>query len=640
MSGDIPRTSDFVRSRSLESLRKEAKRWRAALLAGDADALARYQRAVGPTTGGAKSEPTLRDVQHALAREAGATGWSALRAMLAADDAPGDVSRYETMAIALLEAFRAGTPDAMERHWALTWHRREWQGMRQYVLADLGRPHDADITPDDAKYLIAREHGFDDWASLQREVRETADAEQVTAKAVAVTAASVRRHGSRDWHTILEALADEKADGLHAHGQMSDTLLRTLTRFPHITSLDLGGSAALTSDGLSALAAFPALRTLDLSGTSITDEGLDVLSSLPALEQLSLAGTRVTDAGIRALAAHDALEDVNLMFTACGDDALRTLAGKSGLHRLQSGNNVTARGIRALRDYPAFREWQGGEERMALLSYDAAPTYLNLRGQFGDDGLDALRGLDGLFALNVDDRALRFSADGAGALASLPHLAWLALDADDTTMPAIGRLPSLRFLGCQDTGATDDGWCALAESRTIEMIWGRRCYGLGSRGFTALARMPRLAGLSVSCRNVGDDALQLLPEFSALRELMPIDVPDEGYRHIGQCAGLESLVLMYCRDTTDRATEQITRLGRLAKYFASYTQISDRTPQLLASIPSLEDVTLDSCAGVTNAGVAALARLPRLRRLRVSGRGIRRDVASHFGPGIEVSLST
>ena len=45
-----------------------------------------------------------------------------------------------------------------------------------------------------------------------------------------------------------------------------------------------------------------------------------------------------------------------------------------------------------------------------------------------------------------------------------------------------------------------------------------------------------------------------------------MDVGDEGFRHVGQCAGLESLWCMYCRDTTDRATEHILGLPRLKRY--------------------------------------------------------------------------
>ena len=100
--------------------------------------------------------------------------------------------------------------------------------------------------------------------------------------------------------------------------------------------------------------------------------------------------------------------------------------------------------------------------------------------------------------------------------------------------------------------------------------------------------MPALRGLSVSCLNVDDDALAALPRFPALRELMPMDVPDAGYRHIGRCRELESLILMYCRDTTDAATEHLTGLSKLTYYFNSYTTITDRTPEILSTMDSLE----------------------------------------------------
>ena len=67
-----------------------------------------------------------------------------------------------------------------------------------------------------------------------------------------------------------------------------------------VTALDLGGSKALTDDGLRHLARLPRLKHLDLSGTAITDRGLAVLRDLPALETLSLGWTRITDDGCGA----------------------------------------------------------------------------------------------------------------------------------------------------------------------------------------------------------------------------------------------------------------------------------------------------------------------------------------------------
>ena len=78
----------LTRLSSLENLRKEAKRWLKELRENVAAARARLER----SNPGASNPPTLRDVQHALAREHGHGGWTALaRAVqaIAAVEAPG-----------------------------------------------------------------------------------------------------------------------------------------------------------------------------------------------------------------------------------------------------------------------------------------------------------------------------------------------------------------------------------------------------------------------------------------------------------------------------------------------------------------------------------------------------------------------
>ncbi len=245
----------------------------------------------------------------------------------------------------------------------------------------------------------------------------------------------------------------------------------------------------------------------------------------------------------------------------------------------------------------------------------------------------------GCLRLNIDASELGITAAGLAPLVGLPNLGWLAADANDMHMPLIARMPRLRFLSCQDTIAGDDGFAALGQSQSLEYIWGRRCHNLGTRGFTALAQMLALRGLSVSCKNVDDAGIAELPKFRSLRELMPMDVPDPGYRHIARCEELESLVLMYCRETSDAATEHIVKLPQLKSYFASYTRITDRTPELLSGMASLERITFSACAGVTNSGLAHLSRLPRLKELRVSGPGITPDIVNDFPRRVRVHYS-
>ncbi|MGQ0649299.1 MAG: hypothetical protein ACT4P7_17240 [Gemmatimonadaceae bacterium] len=632
---------ELPRRRSLESLKKEAKRWLDALEAKVDDARIRLERLLPH----ASARPALREVQRALALEHGFPGWAALKDKLSAEAALSakTLEHYERMAAALLEAYRTGTPEAMERHWGYTWHRRQWRGMRTYVQIDLGKPagDDVEITIDDARLLVAREHGFENWAALAKYVATMSVAGPVMSKPVSVLAAPAHdtASSSREWTTVMRSLTRSEAVGLDAHGQMTDALLADVTRVEHLTTLRLGGSKGLTDQGVQVLARLPRLTHLDLSGTAITDRGLAVLRELPDLRWISVAWTRVSDHGVAMLAGSHGLEHVDLSGTACGDGAIKTFTGKPRLRHFLSGNAVTDDGLALFHEYPVFKHWQGGDPSFALLSYDTEPNRLLLRGPFTDRGMARLRGLDGLFGLNLDASELRLTGAALAPLVDLPRLGWLAFDAKDDAMPYIAQMPRLRFLGCQDTTATDDGWVALSRSQSLEQIWGRRCYGLQRRGFVALSTMPSLRGLSVSCKNVDDAGVAALPHFPALEELMPMDVPDAGYRHVGRCAQLESLVLMYCRDTSDAATKQITGLSRLTRYFASYTQVTDRTPELLSGMDSLEQITFDGCAGLTNRGIGALARLPRLRELRVSGQRITPDVVSTFPPTVTVHYS-
>ena len=569
--------------RTFDTLRKDAKRWLAQIAAGDAEARDRFARALP----GGPPAPTLRDVQLALAREHGFDGWTALKRALEPDPkaSAATLARYEEMAEALLEAYRTGTPAAMEWHYGFTWHRRAWPAMRTYVQLDLGkRPGepggDVAITIDEARYLVAHERGFGSWDALRASVAHLPG-------------------GAPHVTTVGEA----KTQGLLERLDRSDT-----------TELDLSGVR------------------------EVTDAHLAAIGRLTHLERLDLSGTAITDAGVAHLRGCDALREVNLAGTYTGDGALRALAGKPHLHSFQSGSGVTDGGLALLHQWPVFKAWRGGEDRLDLLAWDAAPNFLMLRGPFTDRGLAQLRGLDGLFALNVADVRLAITAACLDTLRELPRLAKLAVEATDAWMPGLAALPHLRFLGIQDTPASDAGWVQLAASTTIEKIWGRRCHGLGDAGFRALSRMPRLRGLSVSCLNVSDGALAALPAFPALIELMPMDVPDAGYRHVGRCRDLESLILMYCRDTTDAATEQITGLSKLTYYFNSYTTITDRTPEILSTMESLERITLDACHRLTDTGIAHLARLPRLRELRVSGRGVRGTARTAFPPAVVASF--
>jgi hypothetical protein len=489
----------------------------------------------------------------------------------------------------------------------------------------------------DAQFALAREYGFESWPKLVANLKQhPADPRgaphglstrgtlyQIDWKANRL--APRQPLSERDWDTILGVLSEHELTSMDAGGQMTDSVLERLSLQEQITCLRLGGCKQLTDRGVLHLARMPQLVELDLSdhpGGQLTDRGLEVLRNLPALRRFQMCWqSAISDAGVANLAFCDHLENVNLLGTPTGDGAVKALRGKRLLRHFRTGRLVTDDGLPLFHDFPVFKTWQGGEPRFDLMSFgDADPNFLMLDGPFSDAGFASLAGLDGIFGLGVFWHIANLTANGLKPLSKLPNLGALGCEGtlcDDIAMRHIAEIPRLRMLMAQGTVATDDGFSFLSRSPTIEYIWGRECPNLQGRGFAALAGMPALKGLAVSCKFVDDGSLAALPRFPSLTWIVPMDVSDQGFRHVGRCEKLEKLTCMYCRDTGDAATEHIAGLSRLEYYYAGRTQITDRSLEILGGMKSLEVVELSACAGISDAGLAHIARLPRLKKVAV-----------------------
>jgi len=95
---------------------------------------------------------------------------------------------------------------------------------------------------------------------------------------------------------------------------------------------------------------------------------------------------------------------------------------------------------------------------------------------------------------------------------------------------------------------------------------------------------------------------------------------------------------MYCQDTGDAATNHIASLSRLTTYYAGKTQISDRSLEILGRMLSLEKLTFWQCHGITDAGLAALARLPRLSDINLEGLpNVTREAIAAFPANVRVN---
>ena len=448
----------------------------------------------------------------------------------------------------------------------------------------------------------------------------------------------------KDWVDLCAVIKELGITAINSGSLIGDDDLEIISQLDQITSLNLDGSKRLTEKGLQHLARMPQLHELILGG-QITDRSLEVLGQLRELRVFKMFWqNNVSDQGMANLRFCEQLEEVDLLGCTTGDGAIAALAGKPKLCRFKTGRNVSDDGLALLQQFPAFTTPPAAEPEFGLMSFSAGPTNLLIDGPFTRKGLNNLRALDGLVGLSFFWHTSVLRGDDLQCLDGLSNLAYLGCQGqlcDDDAMRHIAALPNLRMLMGQGTVATNDGFRALGRSQTIEYFWGRECPNLTGQGFVALSQMPALKGLAASCKFVDDAALASLPDFPALRELLPMDVGDDGFRHIGGSRQLESLILMYCRDTTDVATSHITGMPNLKKYHAGYTLITDASLEMLSRIKSLEEMSFEGCKFITDAGIPFLATLPRLRTISVGGcPGVSSSGMKGFASGVRVNYDS
>lgn len=610
-------------SLSLEQLRKQAK-----------ERVKAHRLAASPLK--------LADAQYALAQEHGFPSWPALVKHAQAN--PAEAAIYHSLSEALAEAYTSGNIDTIRNlNWvhgtAFAWERNV-EKMQSWLPAWYSA---TERTPElalkDARRLVARQSGFETWDELIQSLSPPSRGKQRRSPYVRYDARENQLHvqgvlAPSHWDAVIELARETGATGIRAGG-ITDTALARLADLEHLTVLNLDGAGQLTDDGLQALTQLANLEYLNLSSprSKLTDRGMTVLKQLPKLREFAICwAPQVTDVGLASLSACAELERVNLMGTYTGDGTIRALAGHTNLQNLTTGRSLTDAGLPLLHELPQFRQRHEGVQAQLLLD-----------GPLTNAGLKALTGLDGLYEFGFFWHIPALTSAGLEVLASLPHLQVMACEGtlcDDIAMAYIGAIPNLRRLNAQGTVATDAGFKALSRSQSLEVLWGRECPNLTGPGFAAMAAMPKLQELGVSCKQVDDAALSTLPSFPALRKLVSIDIPDSGFRYVGRCERLEELSCMYCRDTTDAATEHLTGLSQLRTYYAGMTRITDRSLELLAKLPRLESLHFWQVAGITDSGVAKLAQLPRLGKLVIEGSaGVSHAVGANFSKTVTVEIS-
>ena len=638
---------------SLEQLRKQAKELLGQMRLGDQAAIERLRK-FKPDV----SKPILADAQFVIAREYGFESWPRLVHYL---QQPPSLDQHRRIAADMFAVYNSGDPKAARRLNDLFHSEIDISQIRDFIRDKLfnlpnSQQRIDNFTLPDAQLVVAHLYGFRDWDELSRSSNEPAGDPRSAPFVLSnkppfyridwTTNSIVPRQpmSGKDWESLCEVASELGLSRINSANLVGDDDLKIISRFENITSLNLDGSKRLTEVGLKYLSRMPQLRELILGG-QVSDRGLAALAQLSELRDFQMFWqNRVTDKGLANLKYCEQLEAVDLLGCNVGDGAIAALVGKPKLRRFNTGRNVTDDGLKLLQEFPAFKTWAGEEASFGLMSFSAGPTNLLIDGPFTGRGLSNLRGLDGLAGLSFFWHTSRLRGDDLQSLEGLANLAFLGCHdnlCNDEAMAHLAGLPKLRMLMGQGAVATDDGFRSLSCSQTLEYFWGRKCPNLRSAGFVALSQAPALKGLAVSCKSVNDEALASLPDFPSLKELVPMEVTDDGFRHVGRCRQLESLILMYCRDTGDTATSHMVGMPKLRKYHAGHTLITDKSLELLSRIMSLEELSFEGCKFITEAGIPFLTTLPNLREISIGGcprvmrsgvKGFARDVRVNYDP--------
>lgn len=264
-----------------------------------------------------------------------------------------------------------------------------------------------------------------------------------------------------------------------------------------VTAINLRASW-VTDNDLRRLAAFPALTSLDLSLTRVTDQGMQELRGLTGVVELNLRFAEyVTDEGVAAIKNWKKLRRLVLHGTKASDTSLDHIAGITTLESLDLGSvMLTDVALERLTVLPNLKELAiGGNE-------------------LGDAGLQALRQMPGLLLLDLSGR------QGTDSNVWAISMSDVGLDAILT----LSQLQELR-LGCTSIGVGIEG----ARFATVSMM------DVNQRWLEKMKVLTRLRRLKLQgCERVDDAAVPALAAFANLEEidLKGTSVTDAGIKKL------------------------------------------------------------------------------------------------------------
>jgi len=324
---------------------------------------------------------------------------------------------------------------------------------------------------------------------------------------------------------------------------------------------------------------------------------------------------------------------------ASGSVAAAKAAQETALIRAieDQGGMVTRDSAGRVTEVSLARTWatDADVERIAALKglqkLDLSLTYVS------DLGIERLKGFDRLEDLNL--YAAEFITDAALAFLrghrTLKTLNLRGTDVTDTSLAYIAELPALTSLDISFTQITDVGLEHLASLPQIEELYlgGNKISGVGLHVLKLLPKLRTLSFYGVQRRNAGwcwapvvtDSELDTVALLSGLQDLnigsgvtLGTPRPDD----LGPADGEAECRIAGGSRVTDAGLAKVARLKKLRHLDLSGAVITPSGLKALSSLPELQRLSLWNVASVDDSAAPYLETLGALTSLDLSNTSI------------------
>ncbi|MCL2744680.1 MAG: hypothetical protein FWE67_12590 [Planctomycetaceae bacterium] len=248
---------------------------------------------------------------------------------------------------------------------------------------------------------------------------------------------------------------------------------KIVSQFPELTSLDLSSNTLLTDDAIKEIVKLANLETLSAIYCNFSDFAMIDLAKHPKIKAIDVRGNmQIGNSGLNYIAKMPALVSVKHMSVAIDDSGLESLTVAKNLDTLEIHDfNISDDAGKSIKQF---------EKLQNLIIFRC--------GQFGSDGLLALKGMAPLVRLTLRD---------------LPAL-------NDKGMEVFRELPALKRLYLRELPSLSDaGMINLVYLKNLELLEIVEV-PVSDKALESIVKLPQLRDLTLQSTNISDAGVDIL----------------------------------------------------------------------------------------------------------------------------------